>query len=516
MRPSRNRRSVLRAGRRSAAPTSLALVLLTLAAGSAHADIELSYDFDSGALDPARSSATDDLVTYHGRDNFYGGNRWRWVYFKASGVLGKRPTFRTSDNFAGGGSALDQHRMVYSYDNQNWFFFDNNVRTAARNQYTSGNNEPFTRDEVYVAYSYPYPYQRAADHVATMRQSPYVMPTASSDQNLVIGQSPGGVDDLGRTVAPLDMWGYRLTDPSIDDPKTRIVLTGGLHAGETLGSHTLEAMLDFLASDDPRAALVRRQGDFYVYPLLNPDGRFAGNNRATIANPNQDPNCCWSDHPFQSNWLARNKADLRLSGEAMLADLSDPDAGHPDADYFIDFHSTIPTPLRQDFGFLHPEFGHLDDPFWQYLTDLDPRIQWVQSTSTGPTTANFGERDLHAEFDLTFETMFLPDRGLDHYRQMGEDFALAFYLAFVDRLGPGDFDGDNDADAFDLGIWQTGFGITSDAERVHGDADGDGDVDAFDLGIWQQAFQGTPIPEPSALAALLLVLAAAPCRRASA
>ncbi len=114
----------------------------------------------------------------------------------------------------------------------------------------------------------------------------------------------------------------------------------------------------------------------------------------------------------------------------------------------------------------------------------------------------------------------------------GETFGLAFLdeqaPPFVDRGGgvftsgtwifeqatgilrsaiPGDFDGDGDVDAFDLGVWQSGFGTTSGATIADGDADNDGDVDAFDLGIWQANF-GTgvgsaTVPEPATLALLV-------------
>ncbi len=70
---------------------------------------------------------------------------------------------------------------------------------------------------------------------------------------------------------------------------------------------------------------------------------------------------------------------------------------------------------------------------------------------------------------------------------------------------PGDFDLDGDVDAFDLGIWQSGFGTGMGAGKADGDADGDGDVDAFDLGLWQTNFGTTSsvaIPEPASLALL--------------
>ncbi len=70
---------------------------------------------------------------------------------------------------------------------------------------------------------------------------------------------------------------------------------------------------------------------------------------------------------------------------------------------------------------------------------------------------------------------------------------------------PGDADGDGDVDAFDLGIWQTQFGMTG--PELSADFDDDGDVDAFDLGLWQTNFGtgvGAAIPEPGTCAMLAL------------
>ncbi len=84
-------------------------------------------------------------------------------------------------------------------------------------------------------------------------------------------------------------------------------------------------------------------------------------------------------------------------------------------------------------------------------------------------------------------------------------------------LIPGDFNGDGVVDGFDLGVWQTGFGITSGATLADGDANGDGVVDAFDLAIWQLNFKGEvdvfSIPEPGAAAAFTLLVPAIARRR---
>jgi len=69
---------------------------------------------------------------------------------------------------------------------------------------------------------------------------------------------------------------------------------------------------------------------------------------------------------------------------------------------------------------------------------------------------------------------------------------------------PGDADGDGDVDAFDLGIWQTQFGMEGD--DLSADFDMDGDVDGFDLGLWQTNFgagvDDSAVPEPATLALL--------------
>ncbi len=74
---------------------------------------------------------------------------------------------------------------------------------------------------------------------------------------------------------------------------------------------------------------------------------------------------------------------------------------------------------------------------------------------------------------------------------------------------PGDFDGDNDVDGTDFGLWQGGYPTASGASLGDGDADGDGDVDGVDFGIWQANYPtnlggATAIPEPATLGLLLL------------
>lgn len=90
----------------------------------------------------------------------------------------------------------------------------------------------------------------------------------------------------------------------------------------------------------------------------------------------------------------------------------------------------------------------------------------------------------------------------------GQVFALT-----TDAVVPGDFNGDGKIDQDDLPLWESGYGIQSDATHLDGDADGDGDVDGNDFLIWQQQLAGatqlaaaTQVPEPTTLVMALVVL----------
>jgi len=58
----------------------------------------------------------------------------------------------------------------------------------------------------------------------------------------------------------------------------------------------------------------------------------------------------------------------------------------------------------------------------------------------------------------------------------------------VHTTADADFDNDQDVDAIDLGIWQTGYGSTN-ATSTSGDTDGDNDVDGADFLNWQRQFE---------------------------
>lgn len=485
------------------------LVLGTMAAFS---QITLDADFDHGSLDEANSSVNGSMVQLAGRDNYNPGE-WKWLYFSADNVNGLQPTFQIDDNLASGDSNLNDHEVVYSYDQQTWLFFDNNARDAGMNTYTFSNNSPFTQNQVYVAYGLPYSYGRVVSHTAQVATSPWVTSTISGNASLVIGQSPGGIDDLGRVVAARDMFGYKITDTSTSAPKKKIALTSGVHANETLGNFTLEGLVNFLLSDDLQASILRKYADFYVYPMANPDGRFAGYNRSTVQHVTFDPNRFWQSPNYNG------MSDIKVVGDALLADTA------ADVDYFIDLHSTV-VGTDGHFGYLHPDYQA--DPFWLSFLQLEPSVNTNNASLIDLTAQKFGRDELNAEFTMTLETQYIAGENVSRFHTMGENIGLAFEQV-LSMFADLDFDGELDEQdwlLFIAGSETNLSGLTPIEAYQAGDLDGDGKNSIADFGLFKDAYivaNGLSgfeslfiqVPEPSTFVFVLLGLAEYPWRRHS-
>lgn len=475
-----------------------AVLTIALAAGPTAKAVTLFADFDQGSLDVAGSSMAGSTVTLAGRDNYNTGD-WKWLYFGAADVQNESLVFRIDDNFETGGGNLVDHEMVYSYDQQSWSFFDNNVRSASADTYTFWNNQPFSAPTVYVAYGLPYPVSRAVGHTQSIATSPWVVPTASANASLVLGQSPGGTDDLGRTISPNDLYGYRIVDPVGATERQEVVLASGVHANETLGNYALEGLVDFLVGSDLEAGLLRKYADFHVYPMVNPDGRIAGYNRSTVSNETQDPNRYWLPNSYGGI------PELQTVGSAMIADTEG-------ADYVIDFHSTV-NGKSGHYGYVHPTMQ--GDPLWQAFLTLEPNVDTRDAVLSDDTLAKFGRDVLGANFSITLETQFIAGEQADRFLDMGRNWGLALADTFV-TWADFNLDGVLNADDYQILITNseadlTGMGLV-DAYLL-GDLDGDGRNSIADFGLFKNAYEAawgvgtfgsltTAVPEPSATAVL--------------
>lgn len=477
------------------------------------AAITLDADFDSGSLCLVASSACDDAgfassvhgntVSLIGRDNF-NNNQWKWIYFRAAGVNGQVVNFEVGNDFNTGSINLVGHKFVYSYDQQHWSFFDNNQLISAQDKFVFSNDTAFTHDHVYVAYGLPYPYQRTVDHTASLESNPWVVPTPSASAALVVGNSPGGTDDIGRPIPPLNLYGYQISDGSSLASKRKIVLAGGVHANETVGNWTLEGLVNFLVSDELAAAQLRQYADFYVYPMANPDGRFAGNNRTTIQVPHIDPNRAWNPPLYTEPGDFTTLVDIARVGNAMRIDTGQ------DIDYLIDFHSTVNHAIPYHYGYILPTWQ--SNPFWQAVLSREPSLITASASLVDFTLAKFGRDVLKAEFSATFETLFIADENVDRYLSLGRNFGLAWHDVLVVQ-GDLNFDGVlDDQDYLQLTTFaETDLSPFSAIERyMRGDLDGDGLNTIADFVIFKDIYETAhgagafttmlqTVPEPIAL-----------------
>lgn len=401
-------------GRRLIGVFTFLLVLLGGLALPAFAEITLVWDFDHGALDPAATTITPTEITLGPRSDIYIS---RWIYCRASGMLGQNPEFRITNNHVAGYSLSSAHRYVYSYDQEHWQFFDQGENSSG--YYRFRNDSPFTQDTVWLAYSIPYPWAETEAHMDGVSLSSYVSPTPTADANFVLGYSNDGtLTDAGRAVPQLPMYGYRISDTSAAGPKSVVMLTTGNHPNETTGSYTFNGMVDFILSSDPRANALRQVADFYVYPNCNPDGRWAGHARSNPEVPNVDHNRDWDDPVLFT--------DLTILTAAMKADTSS------SVDYFIDFHSfNNPYSIAL---WLYAE--HENIPFVQGLVTREPTMELMFGSSPpdSPGVSRHWAHSaagLNAEYTFTPESGFIPGWQASRYELQGRNYGLAMYDALV-------------------------------------------------------------------------------------
>lgn len=399
------------------------ILSLLLASVPALAAITFSQDFDSGALNIAdtqieRAETDEPLITLAARRVMASG---RWFHFDISGVAGKRPVFQVPLEGNANGAHPDELRYVYSFDGgQSFAYFSDGLRTETH--FVFQPDAPFVQDTVRIAYALPYPVSRTLEHTRQVLTSPWAKPVPSADQHGVIALSPGTAtgryrDELRREVPRLPLVGYRITDPSVPDAgKRNVVLTSGTHASEVSANHVLEGKVNFMLSDDPAAAELRRIAVVHVYPQVNPEGRHAGYTRSAPGAPRVNVNRDWKDSP--------EHGQVALMIEAIVRDTGGKAA------VLVDYHS-----MRRGYVEVWDEpRSSRNHAYYNALKRHLPELGYRRSVNQN-NVRQWGARTLGAEVSFTLETAFPPHWTEADYHHIGAASARAL-LTVVQGMRP--------------------------------------------------------------------------------
>lgn len=211
---------------------------------------QLSFDdnFDNGHL---------GIVTQNG--NLYTLEATAFLHFRISGVLNQSPEFRVDQ----GNDYIfrNDHRMIFrAGDDTIWHYFDNGYVSGS--YYYFNHSTPFAADTIYIAYWYPWTFGQMVDYMAEIANHPFVRNDSVR----------------GYSVQNRPIYGFEVTDPAVPDSlKEHVVIVARQHSNESLGSHIIRGMSDYLIySNDSTAIKLRQKTIHHFYPMGNPDGVYLG------------------------------------------------------------------------------------------------------------------------------------------------------------------------------------------------------------------------------------------------
>jgi hypothetical protein len=212
-----------------------------------------------------------------------------------------------------------------------------------------------------------------------------------------------------------------ITNPAISaDAKDEIYIIGRQHAAETASSYMLKGMIDFLISDDDDASAMRNHFVWYLVPMVNPDGVYEGNSRAT--SELRDLNRDWGN--FESDEINTVRGNIELIDNADGIDM------------FIDWHNQM-----NDVGWYNFVYSPPGNTFFSGLsnwTDFDQEKSLATSCTDESCSARGYATD-RGLFTIVFEpTPHLSTWTIESLKQQGINttYAIAEYFNVLPDIYP--------------------------------------------------------------------------------
>ena len=217
-----------------------------------------------------------------------------------------------------------------------------------------------TANVVYFALYYPYSYTDCQNFLCNLESVSYPFYfrrenlTSSFEGRrcdlLLISSFEDIKEDQGRVVS---------------ENKKAVVVSARVHAGETPSSYVMQAVVEFLLGNDPRAEALRNHFVFYIVPMLNPDGVSRGNLRLDTLG--QDLNRTY-------NSTSPEKCPTIFALKNLLQELSQ------EIYCFIDLHAHASIKGIFTFGNLMKDFKQqIESALFPKFMELNsPNFHWKQ------------------------------------------------------------------------------------------------------------------------------------------
>jgi hypothetical protein len=250
----------------------------------------IEFQFDQGSL--LSYTITDPAVpTVRITLRKHWNNTWAWWCIRSNRFAGKTPTFLI-DKANHYGLTTGEYLAVWSTtpDTDNWTIFDN--VTIGDPDITISHNTAFPSGTIYIAAIPMYPFSRTQRKIAEWTVNPLVTETPNTT-NKILGYSTARANGDGRTAPILPFYGFKLTSAAANT-KNKAILTAGNHPSETAGNYELEGAVDWLLGGSAHANFLLDWFEFYIYPSLNPQGRWGGWFRSGPQDATKDHNRYWN------------------------------------------------------------------------------------------------------------------------------------------------------------------------------------------------------------------------------
>ncbi|XP_068405591.1 cytosolic carboxypeptidase 3 isoform X1 [Eschrichtius robustus] len=247
------------------------------------------------------------------RPDLFTNKHTQWYYFQVTNTQAGIVYRFTIINFTKPASLYNRgmHPLFYSENKANahnigWQRIGDQMKYYRNNQGQDGRHYffltwtfqcPHNKDTCYFAHCYPYTYTNLQEYLSSISNDPVQSKLCK-------------IRVLCHTITRNMMYVLTITTPlknSESRKRKAMILTAGVHPGETNSSWIMKGFLDYILGDSSDAQLLRDTFIFKVVPMLNPDGVIVGNYRYSLAG--WDLNCNYTSllkESFPSVWYTRN------------------------------------------------------------------------------------------------------------------------------------------------------------------------------------------------------------------